>query len=427
MSLTHEPATSLYEPQRPAGHDAITWDRGSGSLVWDTDGREYIDFTSGVLVTNIGHAHPAVAAAVALEATRLTNCYDFHHPLRGETARRIVGYAGPPFEQAALFTTGAEAIDAAIKIARAATGRFEVISFQNAFHGRTMGAAGIGGLRTTRLGAGPMLPGVYSTPFAYCYRCPIGQTYPECRIACANLLDAIADTHSTGSIAAVVVEAYLGSGGGVVAPPEFYARIRDFCDRTGALLVLDEVQSGFGRTGVWFAFQQLGIVPDLLVTAKGIANGLPLSAVIGRRETFAAVSPGSLGSTYGGNPVSCAAALATMDVLEEEHLPERAARIGAEMLETLRGWQMQGEFPHVGDIRGIGLSFGIEMVEDRATREPAPERALGVVYAAADAGLLTLPPSGNLGNVVRLAPALNIPDDLLREGLSRLRTVLANA
>ncbi|MCC6313284.1 MAG: aspartate aminotransferase family protein [Thermomicrobiales bacterium] len=425
MVAVNDAASTRYEPARPAGHDAIVWDRGLGSLVWDVDGREYIDFTSGVLVTNIGHAHPEVASAVAREAARLTNCYDFSHPTRSELAERVVNAAGSPFDQVAFFTTGAEAIDAALKITRAATGRFEFISFQHAFHGRTMGAAGIGGLKTTRLHAGPMLPGVHSVPFAYCYRCPIGHTYPSCNIACANLLDAIAETHATGSIAAVVIEAYLGSGGGVVAPLEFYARVRDFCDRTGALLVLDEVQSGFGRTGAWFAFQRLGITPDLIVTAKGIANGLPLSAVIGTRAMLESVPPGGLGSTFGGNPVSCAAALATMNVLERDRLPERAAVVGERMLATLRGWQ--DEFPHVGDIRGIGMSFGIEMVENQATRQPAPERALGVVYGSAAAGLLTLPPSGNLGNVVRLAPALNIPENLLDEGLARLRSVLADA
>lgn len=423
--MTREMLQSEFEPTRARGHSEIVWDHALGSEVWDTEGKKYIDFTSGVLVTNIGHAHPEVAAAVAAQAARLTNCYDFPQPLRSQLAERLVGLAGSHFEQAALFTTGAEAIDAALRTARAATGRFEFVSFMHGFHGRSFTSASVGGLQTTRNSAGPLLPGVLFAPYPYLYRDQLGRNAEQSVDAAIAYLEMMADTVSTGSIAAVIAEPYLGSGGGVVPPREFFERIRVFCDERGALMILDEVQSGFGRTGSWFAFQQLGIVPDILVVAKGIANGLPLSALLARKETFAAMPPGTLGSTYGGNPVSSAAALATLTVLERDALPERAAKIGEYMLDWLR--ERQDGFPHVGDIRGMGMSFGIELVEDEDTRAPAPNRALAAVSAAASEGLLVLPPSGNLGNVLRMAPALNIPDDLLQQGLRRLETVLTRA
>jgi 4-aminobutyrate aminotransferase / (S)-3-amino-2-methylpropionate transaminase / 5-aminovalerate transaminase len=419
------PAVTSFEPARAAGHTTIVWDRAFGSCVWDTEGREYIDFTSGVLVTNIGHAHPDVADAVGTQARRLTNCYDYPHPLRAKLAEQVVELAGPEFEQVAFFTTGAEAIDAALRTARAATDRFEFVSFTHGFHGRSFASASVGALKTTRLGAGPLLPGTIVAPYPYVYRSQEGLDAEQSVSVCLSYLELLADTASTGSIAAVIAEPYLGSGGGVVPPVDFFAGVRDFCDRHGALLILDEVQSGFGRTGTWFAYQQLGITPDLLVVAKGIANGLPLSAVLGKQAVFAAMVPGTLGSTYGGNPVSCAAALATLDVMKRENLPTQAQAKGRFILGRLRDWQQ--EFPHIGDVRGMGMSFGLEFVEDKVQKTPAPKRALEAVQMAADRGLLTLPPSGNLGNVLRLAPALNIPDDLMVEGLERLRSVLQEA
>ncbi|MCA9859903.1 MAG: aminotransferase class III-fold pyridoxal phosphate-dependent enzyme, partial [Thermomicrobiales bacterium] len=334
--MTAETSQSTFEPARARGHSEIVWDHALGSEVWDTEGKKYIDFTSGVLVTNIGHAHPEVAAAVAAQAARLTNCYDFPQPLRAQLAERLVGLAGPDFEQAALFTTGAEAIDAALRTARAATDRFEFVAFMHGFHGRSFTAASVGGLQTTRSSAGPLLPGVLFAPYPYLYRDPLGEDSAQSVDIAIAYLEMMADTVSTGSIAAVIAEPYLGSGGGVVPPREFFQRIRAFCDERGALMILDEVQSGFGRAGSWFAYQQLGIVPDILVVAKGIANGLPLSAVLAREETFAAMPPGTLGSTYGGNPVSSAAALATLNVLERDALPERAAQVGGYMLDWLR-------------------------------------------------------------------------------------------
>jgi 4-aminobutyrate aminotransferase len=400
------------------GHDHLIWDHAQGSHVWDVNGRELIDFSSGVLVTSIGHSHPRVTRAITEQAGRLLNCYDAPHPLRAKLAQRLVSLAGASFESAALFSTGSEAIEAAVKVARAFTGRYEVMSFSGAFHGKTIGSLSLSGLPSSRQGIGPLNPGSLVSPYPYCYRCPIGMTYPSCNVKCADLMQLLADTNGTNNIAAIIVEPYLGTGGAVIPPREFWEKVREFADSRDALLIFDEVQSGFGRTGSWFAFQQLGIVPDIIVTAKGIANGVPTSAVISRREILSALSPGSLGSTYGGNPMSCAAALATLDVMEEEDAPLQAYKKGQRMMHEIKSWDID----NVGDIRGMGLSLGLEVVS--GNKVPDAARALQVVEEADNQGLVVLPPAGAYANVVRLAPSLLISDEDLGEGLRRLHVTL---
>lgn len=412
-------------PRPSAGHDHLVWDRAHGVRVWSRDGRELIDFTSGVLVTNTGHTHPAVVEAIREQAGRLLNCYDAPHAGRGEVGRRLVELAGEGFEAVALMTTGAEAIDNAIKAAKAFTGRFEVVSFAESFHGKTLGAMSMSGLPGTRGGTGPAMPGTIVVPYPTTYRCPIAREHESCDLACFDVAEEIARVNSVGQIAAVIAEPYLGAGGAYVAPREFWARLRAFADRHGALLVLDEVQASFGRTGTMFAFQQLGIRPDIVVVAKGIASGVPMSAIISRREILDALPDGTLASTYGGNPLSCAACLATLDVIEGQGLAERAATLGQRATARMSVWQ--DTIDGVGDVRGMGLSFGIDLVRDRATREPDPDRALRVLLNADRHGLVVLPPAGSGGNVVRLAPPLVISDADLDEGLNRLEAALRSA
>lgn len=402
------------------GHDHLEWASAQGVRVHSVDGRELIDFTSGVFVTNTGHCHPRVVAAIQAQAAKLLNCYDAPHPARAEVADRLVKLAGSSFDAISLATTGAEAIDIAVKAAKAYTGRYETLSFANAFHGKTLAALSLSGLPGTRRGVGPVMPGSIVGFYPTCYSCPLKLTYPGCGIACFDATEEIFRANTTGSLAAVVVEAYLGAGGAYVAPAGFWPRVRAFADAQGAVLILDEIQTGFGRTGTMFAFEQFGIVPDILVVAKGMASGLPMSAVISRHEILEALAPGILASTYGGNPLCCAACLATLDVLEDEHLPDRAMTLGRRALARMRPWvdQIEG----VGDVRGIGLAFGIELI--RPDGGPDPDRALRVLYAAEREGVVTLPPAGASNNVVRLAPPLVISEADLDAGLDALERAL---
>ena len=402
------------------GHDHLEWASARGARVRSTDGREFIDFTSGVFVTNTGHCHPRVVDAIQSQAAQLLNCYDAPHPLRSAVVERLTRLAGPSFDAVSLTTTGAEAIDSALKAAKAFTGRYETLSFSWAFHGKTIAALSLSGLAGTRRGVGPVVPGSIVGMYPTCYHCPLKLTYPSCNVACFDATEEVFATNTTGGLAAVVVEAYLGAGGAFVAPPDFWPKVRAFADAQGAVLILDEIQTGFGRTGTMFAFQQFGIIPDILVVAKGMASGLPMSAVISRREILEALAPGVMASTYGGNPLSCAACLATLDVLEDEDLPGRAAKLGRRAIDRMSRWV--GEIEGVGDVRGIGLAFGIELV--RADGSPDAERALRVLYAAEQEGVVTLPPAGAWNNVVRLGPPLVISEADLDAGLDALERAL---
>lgn len=398
------------------GHDHLVWQEAHGAVVTDVDGRKLIDFTSGVLVANIGHAHPRVAAAIAEQASRLLNAYDAPHPTRAELAERLVALAGPPIEAVAFLTTGAEAIDACLRIARAATGRHSIVAFAGAFHGKSLSALSVGGLRALRWGAGPTLPGVLLVPFPDPYR-PLVASGGDLVGRCLELADQLIDANLTEDPAAILVEPYLGAGGCIVPPPDFLPRLRDFADRRGSLLIIDEVQAGFGRTGTLFAFQRSGVQPDLVAVAKGIASGVPMSAVLGRRALLAAPPAGALWSTYGGNPLACAAALATLEVLTTSGLLDRVDPLGERIAAEIRSW----DDPGIGDVRRAGLSFGIEFVRDPRTKEPDPDRVMAVMLAADRHGVVVLPPTGQGGNVLRLAPPLVITDEEVEIGLRALR------
>ena len=304
-------------PRSSVVHDHLVWREAHGCLVYDQEGRELIDFSSGVLVTNIGHSHPAVAEAIARQARTFLNAYDAPHPLRTELAERLLELAGrPPYTSVALLTTGSEAIDAALRIARAVTRRHGVVAFSSGFHGRTLTSLAIGGIPSVRRGMGPAWPGVVVAPFPDLYRPPADVGEGSLGEWCISAARDLVATNLSDEPAAVIVEPYLGTGGALVPPPGFMALLRKFADEYGALFILDEVQSSFGRTGTWFAFQGLGVQPDIVVVAKAIASGVPISPLITRRELVDAMPPGSLWNTFGGNPLACAAALATIDVLE---------------------------------------------------------------------------------------------------------------
>lgn len=386
--------------------------RGEGAVVEDLDGNRFLDFSGGWGCLNVGHNHPKVIRAIQEQASRFVHT-DFTavpYELYVEVAKRLARLApGPTPKKCALFNSGAEAVENAVKIARAATGRKAVLVFENAFHGRTL-------LTMTmthkaipyKSGFGPYAPDVFRLPYPYPYRNPVPMEEIERRLL------ALVDPHE---VACCVVEPVIGEGGFIVPPPEFLPFLRELADRYGFLLVCDEVQSGVGRTGRFFACEHFGVEPDLICVAKSIAAGLPLSAVIGKAEIMDRPIPGSIGSTYGGNPVACAAALAVLEAIEEEGLIARAEELGRILRRELE--RMAQKFPVIGEVRGLGAMVGIELVKDRATKEPAPELTKAVQREALNRGVI-FPTAGLYGNVIRFLLPLVTPEDALLEGLSIL-------
>jgi 4-aminobutyrate aminotransferase/(S)-3-amino-2-methylpropionate transaminase len=386
---------------------------GSGATVTDVDGNRFVDFTGGVGCLNVGHAHPRVVAAVQEQAARFLHT-DFTivpYEVYVEYAERLVALA--PFAgraKAAFFNTGAEAVENAVKFARGYTGRPAVIGFEGGFHGRTLLALTLTSkTHPYKAGLGPFAPEVYRVPFPDEYR----------GITAQDALDALERALSTHvaaeTVAAIVIEAVQGEGGFLPAPPAFMEGLRAICDREGILLVVDEVQTGFGRTGRMFAVEHYAVEPDLITVAKSIAAGLPLSGVVGKAEIMDALWDGAVGGTYPGNPVALAAANAVLDVFEEEGLVERAQRIGDTVRTRMLAWQER--FEAIGDVRGLGAMLAVECVEDRETKAPAPGIASRVAEEAAVRGLLLLK-AGVHSNCNRVLCPLVITDAELDEGLA---------
>ncbi|MEU9077893.1 aminotransferase class III-fold pyridoxal phosphate-dependent enzyme [Kitasatospora sp. NPDC048538] len=394
--------------------------RGEGLHLFDADGRRYLDFTSGVGVTSTGHCHPRVVEAVREQAGRLIHgqyTTVLHDPLLALTGR--LGEVLPPGLDALFYATaGTEAVEAALRLARHATGRQNVIVFEGSFHGRTMGAAALSTAGTRfRAGIGPVMPGVAVAPFpnAFRLRLDLGLGEEEAVAHALRGLDQVLATVSDpDETAAMFVEPVLGEGGYVPAPAGFLAGLRERADRHGILLVVDEIQTGFGRTGrFWAHLHHEGVVPDVLITAKGLASGFPLSAVAASTALMRRARPGSQGGTYGGNPVACAAALATLDVIRDERLVDNAAELGPRLLDGLRA--VAAGAPAVADVRGLGLMAGSEFCHPDGS--PDPDTARRAQQAAADLGLLLLTCGVHL-NVVRMVPALVVTADQIDEALA---------
>ena len=399
-----------------------------GAVLHDVDGNAFLDFGGGIGCMNVGHCASAVIDAARDQLRRFTHLcfavtpYDVYVRLAEELNRRTPGNYP---KKTLLVNSGAEAVENAVKIARAYTGRPAVVAFEDAFHGRTLlGMSLTSKVHPYKEGFGPFVPEVYHVPYGYCYRCSYSLTYPTCEIRCARALeDAFARTVDAGAVAALIVEPVLGEGGFVAPPREFFQILREVSTRNGILLIADEVQTGFGRTGTLFSCEQLGIEPDLLVSAKSMAAGLPLGAVTGRAEIMDAPVAGGLGGTYVGNPVACEAALAVMKMFDDQQLSARAARIGERIRQRAEKWK--SEFPLIGDIRGLGAMRGLELVRDRETRNPAKEETEEILKYCWQHGLIILP-AGTFGNVIRLLVPLVITDDQLDEGLSVLGAALAS-
>jgi 4-aminobutyrate aminotransferase / (S)-3-amino-2-methylpropionate transaminase / 5-aminovalerate transaminase len=398
-----------------------------GATVQDVDGRTYLDFATGISVMNVGHGHPRVIEAITEQARRLVHSGAPVLMPEGyvRLARRLCEITPGSFQKKALLVnSGAEAIENAVKVVRQATGRPAIISFHNSFHGRTLMTMSLTGkVNPYRQNFGPYAPEVYLAPYPYEYQRPNGMAAESLGGACVEAVAEIFRTTVPAErVAGVLVEPVQGEGGFVVPPPDFLPRLRDLCAKARVPLIVDEVQSGFGRAGRLFASEHWGIEPDLITMAKSLGGGLPMAAVVGRAELMDATAPGGLGGTFGGNPVACAAALAVIEVMIEERLPERGQRLGARALERLRSFA--DRFPFIGEVRGLGAMLAMELVTDRATREPAAALTAQVLHAAHERGLLVLK-AGLYDNVIRLLFPLTLGEDELDRGLDILEQSLS--
>lgn len=393
--------------------------KARGATITDVDGREFIDFAGGIAVMNVGHSHPKVVEAIKKQAEAFTHTCFMVSPYASAVAlaeKLCAAVPGDSTKAAMLVNSGAEAVENAIKIARYHTKREAVIAFENAFHGRTLLTMSLTSkIKPYKFGFGPFAPEVYRAPFAYCYRCPINLEYPSCEAACADCLTQMFNTYvAPENTAAVIMEPVQGEGGFIAPPPEFVKKIRSICDEHGILLIADEIQTGMGRTGTLFAMEQFGVEADITTVAKSLAAGMPLSAVVGKKEIMDSVHLSGIGGTYGGNPVACAAALAVFDIVERDGLLEQSTTLGNNLTNRLKGFYK--EFSFIGEVRGMGPMAAIELVEDRETKTPAPEKAKALTQYCYKRGLILLT-CGVHGNVVRFLMPLVISQEQLEKGM----------
>lgn len=411
----------------PAGlakHSDIYIDRAENAELWDVEGRHYVDFAAGIAVTNTGHRHEKVVERVKQQLDRFTHTSFQTTPYEDYVSlcERLNELAPGDFaKKTFLVTTGAEAIENAAKIARAVTGRSALIAFSGAFHGRTLLAMSLTGKTVPyKAGFGPLVGDIYHVPFPIPFH---GVSEADSLEALQQLFRVQADP---SRVAAIFIEPVQGEGGFYPAPASFLQALRRICDEHGILLIADEIQTGFGRTGKMFAMEHSGVSADIVTTAKGLGGGFPIAAITGRAELMDKIPAGGVGSTFAGNPLACAAAHAVLDVIEEERLVERAREIGRRIKATLEPWAQGNEFPTIGEVRGLGAMVAIEFVTDRASRAPAADLAKAVTRIALETGLLVLN-CGVRGNGVRLLPPLTIPFELLDQGLDRLEAAIRQA
>lgn len=405
-------------------HTDILVKAARGIYVEDRDGRRYMDFTSGLATTNTGHNHPVVTEAIKRQADALihSGCIFYYEPLAllPEMLKKVTPQGIDTFF---FGNSGAEAVEGALKLARFCSKRQGIIAFTGCFHGRTFGAMSLttSSIRYRRHYQ-PLVPSVYHSPYPYCYRCFFDQKPDTCSMDCFGYLERLfKHLIHPEEVACIIIEPVLGEGGYVVPPAGFLKNLRTLCDRWGILLILDEVQSGMGRTGKWFASEHFGITPDIMTMAKGIASGMPLSAVAAKREIMRQWPPGAHGTTFGGNPVSCAAAIATLRVIEEEGLLENARRVGAYALERLG--EMKDRCSCIGDVRGLGLMLGIEFVKEDG--KPFTDGLKKILDYSLEKGLM-LVECGVDKNVIRLAPPLIVTKEEMGKGLDILEEAIGS-
>ena len=405
----------VISPSYPRDY-GFAMEAGRGAQVWDVDRNRYIDFASGIAVCSTGHSHPQVVEAIQKQAARFIHISsDYYHESMINLAERINEIAPMQEEVISFFTnSGTEAVEAAIKLARYATGRQRFIGFLGAFHGRSMGSLSFTASKFTQQERFfPTMPGVMHVPFPYPYRPVLLPTGGDVGDTVVDYIENVlfSNVLPSDEVAAIVVEPIQGEGGYIVPPDHFFPRLRQLCDRYGILLIADEIQSGVGRTGKWWAIEHWGVEPDIVCIAKGIASGVPLGLMTARKSLMEKWPTGSHGNTYGGNPLACEAALMTLELIENEYMAN-AAEQGEYILDALA--EMQMRHPSMGDVRGRGLMIGVEFVKDRETKEPAKQLRDELVHGMFQNGLLTL---GCGRSTLRIAPALMIPRALVDEGL----------
>jgi len=401
--------------------------RARNAVITDVEGRDYIDFAAGIGVMNVGHCHPKVVEALKDQAELFSHTcfgltgYESYVRLAEKLDRLTPG----DFEKRTFFVnSGAEAVENAIKVARYATGRKSIVAFEDGFHGRTyMTLSLTSQVDPYKVGFGPYASDVYRIPYAYCYRCPLALSYPSCGCRCASLLENAFDKHvNADDVAAVIAEPVQGEGGFIVPPPEYMGKIMKICEEHGILLIADEIQSGLGRTGKWFAMEHWGVTPDIVVTAKALGAGLPIAGVTGRQEIMDTVHPSGVGTTFGGNPLACRAGLAVFDIIESEGLLERATVVGDRIRDRFRA--MQARYPAIGDVRGLGGMAAMEFVEDRETKKPAGDLAKAYRAKLYENGVVNVG-AGTYHNVIRILVPLTIEDPTLERGLDIMEQTMA--
>lgn len=397
--------------------EPIVVERATGAEICGADGHTYLDCFAGIAVVNAGHVHPRVAEAAKAQIDRLIHAasYIYYVPTVADLAEVLANITPGALQKTFFCNSGAEAIEGALRMAKVATGKREIIALQMAFHGRTYGTLSITGNMARKTRGGPYMSGVAFAPAPYCYRCPLKLEPESCGLACADAVEDVIRYQTSGDVAAFIVEPVLGEGGLIPLPEGYLAHVKEILDRHGILLIVDEVQTGFGRTGKLFSIEHhQGIEPDIIAMAKGIADGFPLGAFIAPEAIADSFLPGEHLSTFGGNPVCCAAALANIAVLQDEGLIEHAAELGHWALGELRALLQQHKL--IGDVRGQGLMLGIELVRDRASKEPAATEAARVRAICREAGVL-IGVGGQFANVLRLQPPLVITREQLAHAM----------
>ncbi|MGZ3557991.1 MAG: 4-aminobutyrate--2-oxoglutarate transaminase [Thermodesulfobacteriota bacterium] len=413
-------------PQGPFNTHPIFVEKAEGAIITDVEGKKYIDFAGGIGTNNVGHCDKEVLKSIRDQIEKYIHpCFHvvMYEPYV-ELAKRLNELAPGHFPKKTMFVnSGAEGVENAIKISRHATGRPAIITFEDAFHGRTLLALSLTSkMKPYKFGFGPYAPEIYRMPYAYCYRCAFGLEYPSCEMDCAYFLKEFFHTHiSAENVAALIVEPVLGEGGFVIPPKEYFRILYKICRENGIVFIADEVQTGFGRTAKMFAVEHYEVEPDVIVMAKSIAGGLPLSAITGKAELMDHPQSGGLGGTFAGNPVACSAALAVLDQFRNLNLLSKAEKIGKKVLEKFR--EFQERYPVVGDVRGLGPMVGMELVVDRKTKEPATALTKRLINLCREKGLLMIS-AGTHSNIIRSLMPLVITDDQLDEGLKIIDEVL---
>jgi len=400
----------------------VVWEKAKGCRVTDVDGNVYIDWTSGVLVTNVGHCHPHLVDAVKKASEMLLNNYECANVQRIEAAERLVRVLPPHLDKCFFLSTGSETIEGALRLMRRKTGKFEILSFEGGFHGRTFGAASAGGMAGPKRGYGPGVPGIIRAPYPNPYRDDLGfcEGHPDFK-KYFTCLENVIMANSCGSLAGVLVEPYQGATGFIFPPKGWLSKLVEWAHGKGMLVTLDEVQASYGRTGKMWAQEHENLDIDIMTIGKAIGCGVPVSAIAARSEIFACLKKGEMSSTLGGNPVASAAVIAVLDIYEKEDLVGNSARMGAYMKEKLK--KIAEKCPYLGDVRGMGLVMGLEFVKDKRTKEPAPELIKPIIDGCANNGLL-VGSVGMYGNVIRVAPPLVITKEEADESIEIMESVL---